>query len=101
FEIMTSADFATAWLHAWNTHNLPLILSHYSEDIEFTSPLAAKLTNDPTGIVRGKKALAAYWEKGLAAHPDLQFEIISVCFGVSGVVSIVYKSLSVGKVVTE
>ncbi|KAJ3285208.1 hypothetical protein HDU79_007488 [Rhizoclosmatium sp. JEL0117] len=94
-------DFARHWVDAWNSHDLDKILNHYSEDIEFTSLLVVKVVNDPTGIVRGKKALRQYWAKGLALNPNLHFEIISVCHGVGGSLSIVYKSVSMNKIVTE
>ncbi|KAI9349682.1 hypothetical protein BDR26DRAFT_852594 [Obelidium mucronatum] len=85
-------DFTQAWLTAWNSHDLDLILSHYSQDIQFTSPLAIKLLKDnPTGIVNGKDELRDYWSKGLALNPNLKFELINVCVGVPGTLSIQYK----------
>ena len=31
--------FAKGWIQAWNQRNLEAVLSHYTEDIEFQSPL--------------------------------------------------------------
>ena len=34
---------AEHWIAAWNAHNLELIMSHYEDAIELTSPVAAQL----------------------------------------------------------
>lgn len=44
-------------------------MSHYSDDAELTSPIAVKLPGGESGVVTGKDALRAYFEKGLAAFP--------------------------------
>jgi len=44
-----------------------------------------KLLGDPAGTVRGKPALRSYFAKGLAAAPDLKFELLDVFAGVSSV----------------
>lgn len=79
-------ELVEQWLQAWNSHDLDAILSHYAEDIILVSPIAAKLLNDPSGTVKGKKALRDYFSKGLEAYPDLKFEIIDVMWGLSSVV---------------
>ena len=45
--------FAHDWIAAWNSHDLDRIPSHYAENVILTSPAAAKLLNDPSGIVTG------------------------------------------------
>ena len=47
--------------------------------------LVTKLLGDPAGTVRGKAALRSYFAKGLAAAPDLKFELLDVFTGVSSV----------------
>jgi hypothetical protein len=54
--------------------------------VVLTSPVAAELLGDPTGTVRGKAALRAYFTKGLAANPHLRFELREVLWGVRSVV---------------
>ena len=81
-----ASNFADAWYRAWNSHDLEEILSHYTDDVTLVSPTAAALLGDPTGEVRGKAALRAYFQKGLAAYPNLRFEPIDVMFGVRSVV---------------
>lgn len=75
-------DLAREWIHAWNTHNLDLILKHYHEDVEFTSPFISRLTNRTDGTIRGRKDLGDYFARGLAAYPDLHFKLIRVLSGV-------------------
>ncbi|PUZ28947.1 nuclear transport factor 2 family protein [Chitinophaga parva] len=86
-------EFAHEWIAAWNSHSLPDILSHYDDDVVFYSPLVKKLNNDPSGGLRGKAALEAYFTKGLAAFPDLHFDLYHVLEGVNSVV-LYYKSVN-------
>jgi ketosteroid isomerase-like protein len=79
-------EFATAWIDAWNSHDLPRILSHYEESLAFTSPVLAKLIPDSGGQLNSRQALSAYWSKALAALPDLHFELIAVLKGVDSAV---------------
>lgn len=84
---------AERWLGAWNAHDLDAILSHYAEDVEFTSPFVVRLTADPSGTLRGKTALRDYFSRGLAAYPDLRFELIRVLTGVDSV-TLYYRSVN-------
>jgi hypothetical protein len=83
---------AQNWLHDWNQHNLDAILSHYADDVEFTSPLIAKLTRYENGIITDKAALREYFATGLAAYPDLKFEPLQILVGVNSIV-IYYRSV--------
>lgn len=88
-------EFSQEWVRSWNAHDLDAILSHYAEGVVLTSPVAARLLGDPSGNVRGKAALRAYFSKGLAAYPDLKFELVDVMSGLSSVV--LYYTNQVGK----
>lgn len=79
-------QFADDWIRAWNAHDLDDIMSHYASDVVLTSPTAANLLNDPSGTVAGKEALRRYFERGLAAYPNLAFELLDVMRGISSVV---------------
>ena len=79
-------EFAHHWVKAWNSHDLDEIMLHYSTDIVLVSPAAAKLLNDPSGVVTGKEALRAYFRRGLDAYPNLKFELIDVMWGLSSIV---------------
>jgi ketosteroid isomerase-like protein len=84
--------FAADWIDAWNARDLDRILSHYADGIEFVSPFAVALLNDPSGTVRGKAALRDYFAKGLERYPDLKFELHRTLTGV-GCVTLYYRSV--------
>src|SRR6478736_9901894 len=73
--------FAQEWIEAWNSHDLERIVAHWTDDCVFTSPFIVRLMNDPSGVVRGKEALRAYWQRGLAMLPNLRFELDTVFVG--------------------
>ena len=79
-------EFAQDWLNAWNSHDLDEIMRHYGTDVVLVSPVAAKLLNDPSGMVKGKDALRAYFRRGLEAYPNLRFQLVDVLWGLSSVV---------------
>lgn len=79
-------ELANHWVAAWNAHNLDLILTHYENAVELTSPVAAQLLGTPEGKVVGKTDLRTYFQKGLAAYPDLRFDLENVFWGVNSVV---------------
>lgn len=79
-------ELANHWVAAWNAHNLDLVLTHYEDAVELTSPVAAQLLGTPQGKVVGKANLKAYFQKGLAAYPDLRFDLENVFWGVNSVV---------------
>ncbi|MEV7403820.1 nuclear transport factor 2 family protein [Streptomyces sp. NPDC091267] len=78
--------FAVEWQADWNSHDLERILTHYHEDVTFSSPMIARFTGDAAGTVRGKAELHAYWARGLELIPDLEFEVMDVRAGVDTLV---------------
>jgi hypothetical protein len=54
------------------------------------SPIIAQVAGEPSGTLRGKPAVGAYWKKALELFPDLHFDPISVLAGVNSV-TIYYK----------
>src|SRR4030095_15481622 len=79
-------EFAEHWVTAWNSHDLERIMSHYEEEVELTSPVAAQLLNDPDGRVVGKEALRSYFKKGLEAYPNLEFKLKDILWGLHSIV---------------
>jgi hypothetical protein len=77
---------AEHWIAAWNAHNLDLIMTHYEDSIELTSPVAAQLLGTTDGRVVGKANLRAYFQRGLEAYPALHFRLEDVLWGVNSVV---------------
>ena len=82
-EAWTLADH---WVEAWNSHDLDQIISHYDDNVELSSPVAARLLGIADGRVIGKANLRAYFERGLAAFPDLSFHLEDVLWGLNSVV---------------
>ncbi len=70
--------FARNWQASWNSHDVERILTHCTDDVVFQSPYVAQRFHEPTGEVRGKDALRAYWGSGLEQQPDLQFTVEDV-----------------------
>ena len=77
---------AEDWVGAWNAHDLDRIVAHYEVAVELTSPVAARLLGVADGKVVGKENLRAYFQRGLAAYPELQFHLVDVLWGIDTVV---------------
>lgn len=75
-------DAATAWIAAWNSHDLDRIVDQFSDDVELVSPRVMELLGDPRGTIRGRTALRAYFQRGLTAAPELRFTLERVYVGV-------------------
>jgi hypothetical protein len=87
-------------VESWNSHDLDRILSHYTDDFEMSSPRIVQLMGVPSGTLKGKKNVRAYWEKSLAQSPGLRFELTSVLVGANSVV-ICYNNVTRGKKAAE
>jgi len=79
-------NLANHWVAAWNAHDLDLIMTHYDDAVELTSPVAAQLLGISDGRVVGKANLRAYFQRGLSAYPELRFRLEDVLWGVNSVV---------------
>ena len=79
-------NLADHWIAAWNAHDLDLIMTHYKDAVELTSPVAAQLLGASRGRVVGKENLRAYFQRALQAYPDLRFSLQNVLWGINSVV---------------
>src|SRR2546430_4335698 len=76
--------FAQEWTQAWNQRDLDAVLAHYTENVEFQSPLVIKLLGETSGTVRGKQNLREYFRKALAAFPgDIELGLLGVYQGMN------------------
>lgn len=89
---MNGRKFAEEWINSWNSHSLEDILSHYSEDIEITTPMIKLALGVDNGSLKGKKLVADYWQKALIKMPDLHFELYDITLGVNSI-ALYYKSV--------
>lgn len=97
---MDPESFARSWLDAFNAKDLDAILAHYAEGIEHSSPTVARLLGEPSGVVRGKAALRAYFEKALAAAgASLHYRRERLYVGAHGVTLLYHRTG--GKLVAE
>ncbi|WP_425994697.1 nuclear transport factor 2 family protein [Afipia sp. DC4300-2b1] len=69
--------FADTWIAAWNSRDLEQVLALYADDSEMVSDKIIKLGFDPTGRLRGKDNLRAYWGRALPLRPKLHFTLIN------------------------
>lgn len=72
---MDAQTFAQKWINSWNSNNLEDILSHYSDDIEITTPMIKLALGIDTGTLKGKVLVGDYWRKALEKITDLHFEL--------------------------
>ena len=77
--------FAQQWVTDWNAHDVEALLEHFTDDVVFTSPVAARILGGD-GVIRGKEALRKYWSEGVRLIPDLRFEVLALYVGVSTLV---------------
>lgn len=89
---MEAKQFAEKWIKSWNSHNLEDILSHYSDDIEITTPMIKMALGSDDGMLKGKKAVGDYWQKALIKIPDLHFELYETTQGINSI-ALYYKSV--------
>jgi len=89
---MNAQKFAEEWIESWNSHDLERILSHYSADVEITTPMIKLALGIDNGSLKGKAAVADYWQKALHKIPDLHFELYEITTGVNSI-ALFYKSV--------
>jgi hypothetical protein len=72
---------AAAWCTAWNNRDLDAIMTHYTDDVAFSSPTVVKRWGHADGWLHGKEKLRANFAIGVQA-PGLRFELVDVLIGV-------------------
>jgi ketosteroid isomerase-like protein len=88
--------YAHGWAEAWNRRHLDEVLSHFDDEVVFTSPQALQSVGTPT--VRGKDALRAYWQSALGCIGSLRFDVIRVLWdGDTRELAIVYDRVADGQ----
>jgi hypothetical protein len=87
-----AAHFAQEWIAAWNSHDLSRVLAHYADDFEMSSPYIIQMAGEPSGVLKGKEAVGAYWAKALAMLPELRFELVTTLVGVDSI-TLYYKGV--------
>ncbi|MBD2767423.1 nuclear transport factor 2 family protein [Hymenobacter sp. BT664] len=88
-----ASAFAHDWVASWNAHDLDRIMEHYADELDFRSPIIQQLGADPTGVIRLKTELRAYFADALGRYPTLRFELEQVLPGVDSLV-LYYQSIN-------
>jgi len=83
-------SFAREWIAAWNSHDLDRVLEHYEDDFEMHSPFIPVLAGEPSGKLKGKAVVGAYWAEALRKVPNLHFELVTALGGMNSV-TVYYK----------
>lgn len=102
--VISDNDFAREWIHAWNAKDLRSIMSHYDEDVHFTSPRVAASyektgIGSPDGTIRGVEALEAYFDTALKTVTAVSLELEQVLGGADGSCALIYQRETGAKVV--
>jgi hypothetical protein len=75
-------SLAEEWIASWNSRDLDRILSHYTDDLEFSSIYLLEFAGEPTGTLKGKRRVGDYWSSALEKNSHLHFELVAVYVGV-------------------
>jgi hypothetical protein len=73
---------ARDWCEAWNRRDIDVIMHHYADDVEFSSPTVIKRWDIADGWLRGKDKVRENFAMGVKA-PNLHFELLDVLLGVN------------------
>jgi ketosteroid isomerase-like protein len=65
--------WASDWIANWNRKDVDAVLAHFADDVEFTSPRAVAIMGKAR--LSGKRELAEYWTRALAAIRSMHFEL--------------------------
>jgi hypothetical protein len=72
---------AAACSTAWNHRDIDAIMTHYADDVVFSSPTVVKRWGHADGWLHGKAKLCENFAIGVRA-PGLSFELVDVFLGV-------------------
>ena len=75
---MSSEKFVHEWIGTWNSRNLKRILSHYSDDIEITTPMISMATGNDKSTLKGREAVAAYWAECVSVYYRSVMDLIAI-----------------------
>ena len=90
---------ARAWCDAWNRGDLDAVMSHYADDVAFSSPTVVQRWGIADGWLHGKDRLRENFAIGIR-KPGLRFELLDVLLGPPNIVCIVHRR-ETGALVTD
>lgn len=66
------------WFEAFNSHDLPMLLSLYHNQAVHYSPKLKIRHPETNGLIKGKKALESWWQDAFERLPTLQYEVLQL-----------------------
>jgi hypothetical protein len=66
-------EFATQWARDFSAKNVDSMLSHFADEVVFTSARAATVTGNPT--VRSREELGKYWRAALESIETIRLTL--------------------------
>jgi len=81
--------FAKKWIEDFSGKDVEAVLTHFAEEVEFTSPRALEITGKAT--LRSRKELADYWHAAVKSVGSIRFTLDHVINdSAAGRVTVVY-----------
>lgn len=74
----TPAQTAHQWFHAFNMHDIEMLLALYAEDAEHYSPKLKARQPETKGFIKGKPALRAWWTDAFTRLPQLHYKLLQL-----------------------
>lgn len=69
-------QIAGQWFAAFNDKDLQRLLALYADDAEHFSPKLKARQPETKGLIKGKKAMRAWWQDSFDRLPSLQYELV-------------------------
>ena len=88
-----ATKLATEWVNAWSNRNIDDIMSHFTDNVSFTSPFVASIAGESSGTLHGKDALQAYFQAALDKYPTIEFKMLHVFPGMN-TIALYYESIN-------
>jgi hypothetical protein len=90
---------AHEWIDTWNSGDLEQNLSLYADDCEMLSPFIVQIAQEPSGVLKGRATVGAYFRKLWDRGPNVRLELVTVCAGINSL-ALYYKGAG-GRMVIE
>lgn len=85
---------AQAWISAWNRRDVEAVLSAFTDDARFRSPIALQMTGSAT--LEGRPAIEAYWRAALGRIERLEFRLLAAICDEPGQRMVVHYEATLG-----
>jgi hypothetical protein len=68
---------AHEWIDTWNSGDLEQNLSLYADDCEMLSPFIVPIAQEPSGVLKGRATVGAYFRKLWDRGPNVRLELVT------------------------